>query len=430
MKYKQIIWVLVLLAPVLIISCNKKDAYMGYTPGKGAPTITSVHTLSKTVYNDTTVTTHQSYDTSGKLTTVVDTVVGNSTAGFDSVTTVGNLGNLYVIHGTNLGSATGVYFNGTQAYFNRALGSDETIVVQVPSVGVPTSGTAATDTLTVTTLYGMAKYHFVILAPPPTINALSDYDFSNGSQITLSGLSFGGVQSVTLKGLSTSNVSKGLTATNISIVKQTDSVLTLQFGSTNITQGNLVFVYKQSDGTVDTATSSIVFNNMDNAEPIFMESAAPGWGSWSWGSAGASTAYAHNGTYSFMADFGASSWAIDGFRYGGGTATDGLAYSPDYQYLSFWVKGGAISANVYIEWGNEGFGNSTTDNAINKITILPNTWQFFKVPVSTLLWNTGKTNWSSNSAQLLNCVAFFLDPQDGSSAVDQTFYFDNIVLIK
>ncbi len=422
MKDQHFIWLSILLG-IALIACNKKDDYMGYTPGKGKPTITGVYTFGKTILNDTVITTHQSYDTAGNLTSYTDTIIANSSAPEDSATTVGSLGNLYVIHGSNLGSATAVYFNGTRAYFNRALGTDKTIIVQVPSEGVPTSGAAATDSLVVTTLHGTASYHFVILAPPPTIHTISDYDFYNGGQITLSGLSFGGIQSVLLKGIATSTASKGLTSNKVTIVHQTDSVLTLQFGTNDITQGNLVFAYKQSDGTVDTAVSSEVLNNIDKAYQLFTDDYQNGWGSWSWGPTGTSTDFAKSGTSSFYATFNANAWWINGFRQGGGSATDGLVYSSDYQYLSFWVKGGSMSEDLYVEWGNAGF---TQDKNYSTITVLPDEWQFFKIPISTLKWNAGSTDWAANSEQLLNTVAFFLP----GNTVDETFYFDNIMIIK
>ncbi len=150
---------------------------MGFTPGSGAPTISSIHTLSKTdttVRYDTVVT----YDASGNPTTKLRQAPSQVNP-FDSVTTAGNPGDYYVIYGTNLGSTETITFNGLSAYFNRALMTDQTIVVQIPT-NVPTSGPQATDTLTIVTLHGTVNYKFTVIAPPPTITSLSDYNFWTG----------------------------------------------------------------------------------------------------------------------------------------------------------------------------------------------------------------------------------------------------------
>src|ERR1700761_8447295 len=110
-------WALPLLGILVIASCKKYNS-QGFTPGSGAPTITSVHTYYKTdstPLSDTIV----SYNSSGQPTYTVNTI-GPRPVPLDSVTTAGNLGNYYLIDGSNLGDATTVTFNGYVAYFNRA----------------------------------------------------------------------------------------------------------------------------------------------------------------------------------------------------------------------------------------------------------------------------------------------------------------------
>ena len=109
-KSNNINW---LFAGILIVaisaSCKKYNS-LSFTPGDGAPVISSVHTWSKTdttVYYDTVI----SYNSSGNP---VQTLVARSNAvvPFDSVTTAGSLSNYYIIYGSNLGSATNITFNG------------------------------------------------------------------------------------------------------------------------------------------------------------------------------------------------------------------------------------------------------------------------------------------------------------------------------
>jgi hypothetical protein len=407
-------WILPIAAILTIVSC-KKDGYLGFTPGTGAPTISSVHTYYKT---DTTRTydTIITYNGAGQA---VQTIQQNPPRvfGFDSVVTSASLGNYYQIQGANLGSATSVTFNGYPAYFNRALSSDNSIIVQVPSK-TPYYGPAANDSMYVTTTYGRVGYKLVILPPAPTVASYSNYNFTAGSQITLNGVGFASVTSVTVSG------TQGGTG-DVSIVSQNDSVLVLQFASMDVSRGNLTFMYS-AGGQADSAKGTQELIDLDNAYPVFVGgNIAPGWGNWSWDNAQLSNAYTKTSDNSWNAQFSGGGWKIDGFRNGGGNATDGLAYSPDYTYLVFWVYGGTAVETLYIEWGNEGF-NNTGANQINGQVVQPNQWNYFKIPISSLLWNTGTTNWAANNSQNLNTVAFFMN----SNSVTEQLYFDDVVLVK
>ena len=408
-------WILSIVAILTVVACKKDNGYLGFTPGTGAPTISSIHTYYKT---DTTATydTIITYNTAGQP---VQTIQQNppQVLAFDSVVTSANLGNLYQIQGTNLGSATSVTFNGFTAYFNRALITDNSIIVQVPS-NTPYLGPAANDSLVVTTEHGKVGYKLVILPPPPTVAGYSDYDFTAGSRITLTGVGFASVTAVKVSGTLGGSG-------NATITSQNDTVMVLQFDSMNVSRGNLVFTYN-AGGQTDSAKGTQELVDIDNAYQVFAYgNIAPGWGSWSWDNAQISNVHAITSNESWNAQFSGGGWKIDGFRNGGGNLTDGLAYSPDYTYLVFWVYGGSAKETLYIEWGNEGFNNSGA-NEINAQTIQPNQWNYIKVPISSLLWNTGTTNWAANNSQNLNTVAFFMN----SNSVTEQVYFDDVVLVK
>src|ERR1700760_4364999 len=90
-------WVVSLLGILTIASCKKYNS-LGYTPGSGSPSITSVHTYYKTdstPLTDTVV----SYNSSGQPTYTVNTI-GPRPVPLDSVVTAGNLGNYYLIEGS------------------------------------------------------------------------------------------------------------------------------------------------------------------------------------------------------------------------------------------------------------------------------------------------------------------------------------------
>ncbi|HVY76855.1 MAG TPA: hypothetical protein VG890_18635, partial [Puia sp.] len=228
----KITWMLP-LAVILVIASCKKEGYLGFTPGTGAPTISSVHTYYKT---DTTATydTIVTYNGAGQP---VQTIQQNPSqiVAFDSVVTAVALGNLYQIQGTNLGSATSITFNGYTAYFNRALITDNSIIVQVPSK-TPYYGPAATDSMVITTTHGSVAYKLAVLPPAPTVSSYSNFDFTDGYQITIEGVGFASVTGVSLSG------TQGGSG-DISIVSQNDSVMVLQFGSMTVSRGVLNFMY-------------------------------------------------------------------------------------------------------------------------------------------------------------------------------------------
>jgi hypothetical protein len=413
-------WILP-VAAILTVGACKKTGYLGYTPGTGAPTITSVHTLTKvdTVNtNDTII----AYNSSGDTTQTIRTTQTTTTA-FDSATTSGNLGSYYVIEGSNLGSATTVTFNGIVAYFNRALSTDNSIIVSVPS-STPYIGPQATDSLVVVTTHGQVGYKFTILPPAPTVSSYSDFDFSSTGnfQMTLKGVGFAAVTAVTLRGTLSGSSS-------VNFVSQSDTVMTLTFPATTVTRGVLAFAYN-SGGTTLTALGNQELVDIDNAYQVFAGGAiAPGWGSWSYDQVEVSNTQAITASTSYQMQYSSNGYKVDGLRYESGTAAVGVTYSPSYTYLVFYVYGGVQTETLYVEFGggaSGGFGNGG-GNAINAQTIKPNQWNYFKIPISSLLWNTTATNWAANSSQLLNTVGFYMN---SNGNVTEQLYFDDIVLVQ
>lgn len=416
-------WILPIAAILMFDAC-KKNNYLGYTPGTGTPTITSVHTWGRTdstVRYDTVI----SYDAQGnKVTTYKQ--LPFPIKPFDSATTAGNVGTFYIINGTNLGTATSVTFNGIAAFLNRAWNTDNSILVSIPG-NTPSTGPRATDNLTVTTTHGQVSYKFVIISPPPIVNTYSDFDFTskNGFKMTLNGVGFAAVSAVTLK----DTVAGQTGSSAVNIVSQNDSVMVLSFPASTVSRGILFFDYKAGANTA-TSLGKQELVNIDNAYQIFAGGGiAPGWGSWSYDNTAVSNAQTITGPASYNMQYSANGYKIDGLRNGGGTAADGVPYSSSYTYLVFYVYGGTAQETMYVDFGGGpggGFGNDKVKNGINAVTVLPNRWNYFKIPISTLLWNTGTTNWAANSSQLLNTVGFFM----WANTVTEQLYFDDIVLVK
>jgi hypothetical protein len=412
---KNLSWILLALIAFGLASCKKENS-TGYTPGTGTPTITSVHTLSKT---DTTArtTTITSYDTAGNVSTKVNNAP-NLVTGFDSVTNSGQKQQYYVIYGTNLGSTTSITFNGVVAYFNRALNSDKSLIVSIPTT-VPTVGAAATNKLVVTTLHGSVSYTFTTLTPVPTIQTVSDYNFWSGSQITLNGFGFATVKSVGMV---------GSTAT-ATIISQTDNVLTIQFPATalSINRTNLILTYVyNSAGDTKVSTTIQEFNDLDNAYTIFYKNNFQNtWVDASWsGPSGVSTGASHSGSSSLEVTYPAGGWKIEGWAAWNNPAN--FPYNASYKYLTFWVKGGSVDHTLTLVGDKMigGYGQNTSPAAIQQINVPANVWTFYKIPLGTganqlNFWATGST------AQQLG---FFLKGVSGD--VDETMYFDEVAFLK
>jgi len=390
---KNLTWLLSALMVIGFASCKKSNSE-GYTPGTGAPVISSIRTLGKAV-TDSVTKTYTTYDTTGAASTTTQTNPPSGYTPQDSTTATGNLNNTYEILGNNLGSATKLTINGVTVYFNRALGSDNEIIFNIPST-MPTTQPQS-NKLVVTTLHGSVTYNFTVLPPAPTIGTYSTNDFTANSLISLTGQGFASVTSVKLK-------TTGDVAT---IVSQSDSTLVLKMPTSTATTTPLTFVYTSGTNTGATAVSTVKFNDLDNSYQIFTENFDNGWYSNSWGPGVASTAQAKTGTTSFAATYPKGNFWADGFGANAPLQTAG------YTYLSFWVKGGLEDYTLYFTADTRGgFGNS--DQSM-PITVPKNVWTYFQLPLSTL------------NIQGSEHFGFWIA---GPTDQDETFYFDDVVLSK
>jgi hypothetical protein len=413
-------WVLAIAVISMAVAC-KKTGYLGYTPGTGAPTITSVHTLTKadTVYtNDTIV----AYNVAGDTTLTIRTTESTNTAS-DSVTTAGNLGAYYVIEGSNLGSATAVTFNGVTAYLNRAWSTDHSIIVSVPS-NTPYAGPQATDSLVITTTHGIAYYKFAIIPPPPTPSTYSDFDFWSGSQISLTGV---GLASVTAVGLTGSSES-------VTVLSQSDTTMVLQFPTTTINRGSLVFTYTSVGNTL-TQTASQELVDLDNAYNLFFKGQFQnGFGDWSWthpssGNPATGPTHSYGETQSFELVFPEGGWQMEGF--GTGSATNQPIFSA-YTYYTFWMLGGVQAETVTLSANQLPYvWQQPTVAGIFTISLPPGVWSYFKIPIGAAggqvpFLPAAAAQTSMNSAGN-DYVSWFIP---GPNGVNETFYVDEVAFVK
>ena len=327
MKFKQlknIYWVVSALIALGLASCKKMESNVVGT--NGIPTITSVHTVSKTDTSKKTFRTVTTIDANGNSITKVVGYAINPLP-FDSVTTSGKGGNLYQIVGANLGSVTQVTFNGVVAYFNPAYITNNSVIVTLPTTA-PFGPTQA-GVLALTTLHGTANYKFTIVQPPPTIVSFNPVAAAVGDTVTITGLVLDNATSVKFGTIPATIVSNTSTQLKVlippGVVEALISVTTA--GGTTVSTGTFGFKYL-----------------------IYLNGLTSGWG----GNGGGYTGYSGTtfnfantlnpgvGTTSMAATFGGQYSAIQ-IGYGGSTpvsvSTLGLTA------LKFSVYGGANSKN-------------------------------------------------------------------------------------
>jgi hypothetical protein len=320
-QLKNLNWVLSALIVLGLASCKKMESNVVGTDG--IPTITSVHTISKTDTSKTqrTITTINS---AGVATTTNEGFPINPAA-FDSVTVSGKGGNLYQIVGANLGSVTQVKFNGVVAYFNPAYITNNSVIVTLPTTAP--FGTTQSGILALTTLHGTATFKFTVVQPPPTIVSFSPVAAAVGDTVTITGLVLDNATSVKFGTTSATIVSN--TSTQIKVLVPAGVVEAL--------------ISVTTAGGTTVSTSTFGFKYL-----VYLNGLTSGWG----GNGGGYTGYSGTvfnfanttnpgvGTTSIQATYGGQYSAIQ-IGYGGSTpvtvSTLGLTS------LKFSVYGGANS---------------------------------------------------------------------------------------
>ncbi|WP_299291408.1 IPT/TIG domain-containing protein [uncultured Mucilaginibacter sp.] len=401
----------------LASSCRKDNITGMPIPGKGAPTISSVHTLSKT---DTTAVTRvvTTYNSSGVAST---TIVGAPAkiSAFDSTTVSGVYNNYYVLYGTNLASTTKILINGVSIYFNRGLISDNSLIFSIPTT-VPYLQPQS-NTIQVITLNGSVTYGFTTLPPTPAIASVSDYNFSGGSQITLTGQGFVAVTAVTLQA----------TKEAVTIVSKTDNQLVIKMPSSTTNRSVLSFAYTSGTKMLN-VNSTIEFVNIDKAYAIFANgNFQNNWQDNSYAQPAGPSASAPSitGKGSIVASYPAGGYKVEGEA----NYYPSFAYDPSYKYLTFWIKGGTVNHTLFLV-GDQlpgGFGNSLTSTTATpaQIVVVPaNVWTYYKIPLGTgakmlAFWGTNPT-----TATLAKQLGFFLRGSSGD--VNETMYVDEILFVK
>lgn len=311
-------------------------------------------------------------------------------------------GSVVTLTGTGLGDIRTIVFekNSVPAGFQPTLNTENAIIFRVPAEVV-----GGMQNIVLTNSAGKSvSVPFKALAYP-TVSAVTNYNFTEGAEITLTGNNLSDVTSVAV-----ADTVKGIYDA-ATIVSKEQKTLTVKMPATTLSRGSLRIV--NSSGRLVTTQE---FVNVDKAYKIFTDAYNNGFQDGSWGDAAAiTTKEAKSGTASVGKNFQKGNWHLIGFANWSGSA---LTYSPEYTYVTGWIKGASADYSLYLttDASQAGFGGFADKN---KIDIKAGTWTYFKLKLSDIdFWSAGKT---------LTQIGFRIQ---GPDKQDETFYFDDLMLVK
>jgi hypothetical protein len=301
---------------------------------------------------------------------------------------------LVSITGTGLGGIQYINFSkgNVAAAINPTLNTDRALLFRVPEDAVP-----GMQEISFTNSVGIEfKAPFRVLGFA-LITQVSNYNFTKGTELTLTGKNLEDVKQVLLTGTTTEATVKSKTATTVTIIMP---------------------AFDQPQTTLDIInesgpiTTTQQFVAIDNAFKIFTEGYDNGFQDASWGDGGKiSSEVAKSGTKSVYKDYAAGNWHQFGFGWNA-TPNNG------YKFLSFWMKGGSKEVNLYIST-QRSQGGFASFNEYAKIVVPADVWTYYKIPVDELqLWVTGEA---------FNQIGWRIQGPDGK---DERFYIDDLILIK
>ena len=311
-------------------------------------------------------------------------------------------GALLTLTGTGLGDIRSIVFEkgNVPTGFQTTLNSENAILFRVP-----TDVLGGTQNIILTNSAGATlTVPFKALAYP-TVTSVSNYDFTKGTVITLTGNNFDDVTAVAVAD-SVKGISDAAT-----VVSKSKTQLVVQMPATTLNRGTLSIT--NSTGRMRTKQE---FVNIDKAYQVFTDAYGTGFQDASWGDAAVvSTKEFATGTTSISKNFQKANWHLIGFANWSASA---IPYSADYTYVTGWIKGGSADYSLYLttDAGKAGFGGFAD---ANKIDVKAGAWNYFKLKLSDIdFWLPGST---------LKQIGFRIQ---GPNNQDETFYFDDLLLVK
>jgi hypothetical protein len=308
----------------------------------------------------------------------------------------GKGGDVLSLTGSGLGDMTSIMFakDSVKAGFNPNFNTNTAVVFRIPD----TASGGVQDIILTNRLGKQVKVTFNVVALP-SITTASDFNFTPGVPITLTGNNLQEVSEVKLTGT-------GLAAT---IVSKSKKSLVITFPETSATSTTLDIT--NSTGPMTTTQS---FVNLALTYHFFTEDYGTGWGANFWGSGSISSDYAVSGTKSLKLNYAKGNWSANGVA----NWSPGFDYNAEYKYLSFYIKGGTAPYTLYITGDKRAGGYGNSDDTA-PIVVPPLVWTYYKIPLSSLnLWAKGSN---------FNNLGFWIKGPDSN---DESFYVDDLILVK
>jgi hypothetical protein len=293
-------------------------------------------------------------------------------------------GSVLTLRGSGLSDMRSIVFDNHQvpSSFNPNFNTDGVLIFRVPDTAY-----GGPQHILFTNVGGKTlSIPFTVIALA-TVSQASLYEFSAGTQITLTGNNLDNVTNVVLHGTNDKAV----------IVSKTRKTLVITMPATSVTRARLDIT--NSSGTIVTNQE---FVSVDNALQLFTENFGAGVYNWSWSSASISSDFSVLGTKSLKSVYSATGWQAVSLH------CSPTIDASQYTYYTFWIKGGTQDNQLDVKSEN---GGST-----KTITVLANVWNYYKFPVSGFI--TGFP---------IERLDFQIHGPDNSN---QTLYFDDILMVK
>jgi len=296
-------------------------------------------------------------------------------------------GSVLTLTGTGLGQMRTIVFdkNNVPATFTPTLNTETSLVFRVPDTAFGGSQNIIFTNSEGNTL----SVPFKVIALP-SITSIFPVDFQQGTTVTIIGNNLDDVTKVLIEG----------TSDQATIVSKTRKQLVITMPSTTVNRAKLRITNSSGERLAD----NIELTYIPNAFKVFTDGFVDGMQDWSWCQThDISSTVSFMGTQSLRGIFGAGAWGAISLH-----KNDPKLVVNNYQYLTFWIKGG--TADTQFEVFSENGGSHKT------ITVPANVWTYFKLQVSTFM-----------SGVNLERLDFQIHGPDGGA---QTLYFDNILFVK
>ena len=305
-------------------------------------------------------------------------------------------GSVITITGSGLGSIASIAFEkgNVPASINPNISADNQLIFPVPD----TANGGAQNIILTNTFGKKAKIPFNVVAIA-SVTDVSNYNFTEGTEITLSGNNLADVTSVKLSG----------TGSTAYIISKARKQLVIKMNAQTANQAKLEIT--NSSGSILTSQD---FVNIDNAYTIFTEGYMNDWHDISWGSVEISNTIAKSGTKSFCGIYSKGNRHAKGFANWG----QGIDKDPAYKFISFWVRGGLIDHTLYLIGDRKAKGYSNDDESVPFLA-KAGIWTYHKIPLSIVdYWNTGTK---------ATALGFWIKGPDNDT---ESIYFDDVMFVK